>query len=524
MAEPVTPHTRAILTWLGSLLLLASASGVLFIFRAQLDKAHFALVYLLIVLAGSAAGGRALGLTLAALAFLLFDLLFLPPYYTFVITNPLDWLVLVAFLVTSVVAAQLLSRAERRAIDARDRTAEVQRLAALGAESLSAGRAEDALAAISAVIRETLGVERCEVYAQEDRAGAPALRLVASEGDGGAEAGPALADPNSLLTWVADHGASATEQLDGTARVAPVAVVWPDAGDARVLVLPLRARDRAVGVLRIMNGKGITLAGEQRQFLTALAYYAALGVERLRLTAEVGRADALREADRLKDALMAAVSHDLRTPLTTIKALAHRIGESGAVPGDERAGSIEEEADRLARVVGDLLELSRISSGAARFHPEINTAEELLGAVLQRVAGVLHGRRVLVTAPDDTELLVGRFDLVHSLRALGNLVENALKYSDSATTVDLAVRRDGAMLVFAVSDRGPGIPEAERDRIFEPFYRPPGVPPDTGGSGLGLTIARGIADAQDGAVRFRPRAGGGSVFELLLPAVEHTPV
>jgi signal transduction histidine kinase len=80
------------------------------------------------------------------------------------------------------------------------------------------------------------------------------------------------------------------------------------------------------------------------------------------------------------------------------------------------------------------------------------------------------------------------------------------------------------MLVFSVSDRGPGVPEAERDRIFEPFYRPPGVPPDTGGSGLGLTIARGIADAQGGALRFRPRAGGGSVFELLLPAVEHTPL
>jgi two-component system sensor histidine kinase KdpD len=520
----MTPRSRAILIWVVALVALAAATALLLAFRAQLDKAQFALVYLLIVLAGSAAGGRALGLTLAALAFLLFDFVFLPPYYTLIIANPLDWFVLVAFLVTSVVAAQLLSRSERRATDARDRTAEVQRLATLGAESLSAGRAEDALAHITGVIRETLGVERCEVYAQEDRAGGPALRLVASAGNGGAESGPALADPNSLLTWVAGHGASATERLDGTARVASVSVVWPDPGDARVLVLPLRARDRAVGVLRIVDANGIALAGVQRQFLTALAYYAALGVERLRLTAEAGRADALREADRLKDALMAAVSHDLRTPLTTIKALAHRIGESGAAPGDERAGSIEEEADRLARVVSDLLELSRISSGAARFHPELNTAEELIGAVLQRVAGVLHGRRVLVTAPDDNELLVGRFDLVHSLRALGNLLENALKYSDAASNVEIEARREHGMLVFSVSDRGPGVPEAERDRIFEPFYRPPGVPPDTGGSGLGLTIARGIADAQGDALRFRPRAGGGSVFELLLPAVEHTPL
>jgi two-component system sensor histidine kinase KdpD len=518
----ISPRARGLLTWTASLFLLVVATAVLYEFRPQLDKAQVALVYLLVVLFGSAAGGRALGLALAALAFLLFDFLFLPPYYTFAITNPLDWLVLVAFLVTSVVAAQLLARADRRTADARDRTAEVERLAALGAESLSAGRAEDALAAICGVIRETLGVERCEVYAQEERVGAPALRLVASAGNG--SAGPELADPNSLLTWVAGHGTSATERLDGTARVAPVSVVWPDPGDARVLVLPLRARNHAVGALRIVNGTGIILAADQRQFLTALAYYAALGVERLRLTAEARRADALREADKLKDALLAAVSHDLRTPLTTIKALAHRIGESGAAPNDERVESIEEEADRLARVVSDLLELSRITSGAARFHPELNTAEELLGAVLQRVSGVLHGRRVLVTEPDDTELLVGRFDLVHTLRALGNLVENALKYSDRASAVEIAVRRDNGMLLFSVSDRGPGIPEAERERIFEPFYRPPGVPPDTGGSGLGLTIARGIADAQGGALRFRPREGGGSVFELLLPAVEHTPV
>jgi two-component system sensor histidine kinase KdpD len=520
----VAPRARTLLVWSASLLLLVAATALLFAFRPQLDKAHFALVYLLVVLAGSAAGGRALGLTLAALAFLLFDFLFLPPYYTLVITNPIDWLVLVAFLATSVVAAQLLASAQRRSSDARERTAEVQRLATLGAESLSAGRAEDALAAICGVIRETLGVERCEVYAQEERAGAPSLRLVASAGTGGDADAQALADQNSLLTWVAEHGASAAERLDGTARVAAAAVVWPDPGDARVLVLPLRARDHAVGVLRIANGGGIMLAPNQRQFVTALAYYAALGVERLRLTADLGRAEALREADRLKDALMAAVSHDLRTPLTTIKALAHRIGESGAAPGDERAGSIEEEADRLARVVGDLLELSRISSGAVRFHPELNTAEELLGAVTQRVTGVLNGRRLHITVPDDAELLVGRFDLVHSLRALGNLVENALKYSDPANAVDLSACREGAMLVFSVSDRGPGVPEAERDRIFEPFYRPPGVPPDTGGSGLGLTIARGIADAQGGAVRFRPREGGGSVFELLLPAVEHTPV
>jgi two-component system sensor histidine kinase KdpD len=182
-----------------------------------------------------------------------------------------------------------------------------------------------------------------------------------------------------------------------------------------------------------------------------------------------------------------------------------------------------EEADRLAHVVGDLMEFSKISSGAITMRPEVDTAEELLGAVIQRVSGVLRGRTVRVTTPADEMLLLARYDLVHAMRALGNVVENALKYSPPQSSVELAVRREGAMLVFSVADRGPGIPDSERERIFDAFYRPPGVPPDTGGSGLGLTIARSLAEAQGGALRFLPRPGGGSIFELSLPAVEHTP-
>ena len=508
------------LVWGASLAALAAATALMLAFRADLDKAHFALVYLLIVLGGSAAGGRALGLTIAGLAFLAFDYLFLPPYYTLIIANPLDWFVLVTFLVSSVIAAQLLIRAQERAAEARRRTEEVERLAELGAETLNAGSAEDSLAAIAGVIRATLGVERCEVYAREDAAAG--LRPVAragGNGNGGA------VGATSLIAWVAEHGAPATESMDGTARVSAEAGApsRPDLAGARVLVTPLRVRDRTVGVLRVESAHGIELAPGQREFLNALEYYAALGVERLRLTAEAEHSAALREADRLKSALLAAVSHDLRTPLTTIKALAHGIGAAGAAPGDARAGSIEEEADRLARVVGDLLELSKLTSGALRFQLELNTADDLLGAVLQRVAGIAGGRELRVAAEPEGALLVGRFDLVHALRALGNLVENAVKYTPRGSTIEISARRDGAMLVFAVADRGPGVPDAERERIFDPFYRPPNVPPDVGGTGLGLTIARGLAQAQGGDVTYRPRAGGGSIFELRLPALEPAP-
>jgi len=271
-------------------------------------------------------------------------------------------------------------------------------------------------------------------------------------------------------------------------------------------------------VLCIEHTDARTLDAPRLRFLEALAYYAALGVERVRLVAEAEHADALREADRLKDALLASVSHDLRTPLTTIKALAHSIGAEG----DERAVTIEEEADRLNRFVADLLDLSRLAGGALTVSPEITAADDLLGAVWQRVSGALGSRTLEVSLDPDEPLLVGRFDFVHSLRVLVNLIENALKYSPADAPVELAARRSGDTLEFLVDDRGAGVPVAERERIFEPFYRPSGSPPDTNSAGLGLSIARRLAEAQGGSLRYEPRDGGGSRFVFSVPAADLT--
>jgi two-component system sensor histidine kinase KdpD len=274
-------------------------------------------------------------------------------------------------------------------------------------------------------------------------------------------------------------------------------------------------RGATVGVLRVAGADGLVLSPAQARVLDALSYYAALGVERVRLAGEAERAAALQEAHRAKDAVLASVSHDLRTPLTTIKGLAHEIAASG----DVRAETIEEEADRLNLFVAQMLDLSRISSGGAVGDIQPNEAEDLLGAAAQQSAGRLNGRELRITVASDDSLLFGRFDFSQTLRALVNLIENAAKYSPNDQPIDLSARRAGKWLVFAVADRGPGVPVGDRLQIFEPFFRRGSSSPDAVGVGLGLSIARGIFEAEGGTVTLSDRVGGGSVFSLSVPFI-----
>jgi two-component system sensor histidine kinase KdpD len=459
-------HQRPIARWLIWFGILAALTLAFLPVRERVDKMNVALTFLLVVLGGSAAGGRALGLTLAGLGYLDFHFFFIERYDSLVMAKPLDWLVLATFLITSVVAEQLLTRAQERADVARQRAVEVERLAAIGAETLNAGRADDALNRIIDVIRTELQVVHCAII----------------------------------------------EPTDAAARTAA-------SSDARSLVIPLVVRGHSIGALRLTNTERIVLAPAQHRFLEVLSYYAALGLERVHLVAEAERADAFRQADALKAALIASLSHDLRTPLTTIKGLASKLRER-AIP---EAASIEEEADRLNRLVTDLLDLSRLNAKAMPIRPELNTAEDLIGAAVQRVAGATGSQRLVIKHAGtavETEPLTGEFDFVQSLRALVNLIENALKYSPASATVELSAVRCGSRLEFRVADRGPGVAESERQRVFEPFYRAPGAAADVGGAGLGLAIASRLAMEQGGEVRHEHREGGGSIFTLALPSAD----
>jgi two-component system sensor histidine kinase KdpD len=335
--------------------------------RTQIEQVHVVLVYLLIVLGASVTGGRPLGFTLAAASFGAIDYWFQLPYDEIAVAKPLDWLVLIAFLLTAVVTTQLLARARAREAEARARAAEVASLAR-----------------------------------------------------------------------------------------------------------------------------------------------------------EVEHAEALRESARFKDTVLASVSHDFRTPLTTVKALAEELAQS---PESDASGSIApiaaaiaEQADRLMRLVDNLLDLSRIRGGVLPVNAELNTAEDLVGAALRLAQGVLTGHPIEHNIDWEAPALTGYFDFTHALRALSNLLTNAAKYSPSGSPITIEVRREDRWLVIGVGDQGAGVPTGERERIFDAFYRPPDTAPDAGGAGLGLAIARQLAEVQDGTVRYHPRPGGGSTFVLQLPA------
>jgi two-component system, OmpR family, sensor histidine kinase KdpD len=518
------PTRSRVVVWIGWLGALVIVSGAMTLVRNRLEKVHIALILLLVVLGGSAGGGRAVGFSLAGGAFLIFDWFFLPPYYTLVVADPLDWLVLLTFLVTGAVAAQLLTRLQEEAELARRRASELERLATLGAETLNVARAEQALVAIADVIRAALKADRCEIFLRDGRT---SLTLVAESGP---EEAVGAEPEDGILSYVLQNGTAAARRADGTLTI--VDDGFPgltDGGhtggsvrslkDLTAIALPLTVRGRTVGVLRLAAATALELTVDQRRVLEALAYYAALGAERVRLTAAEDEAVSLRRADRLKDALLASVSHDLRTPLTTIKGIAHEVGEGG---DPAKVAVIEEEADRMSRLVEDLLDLSQIAAGALSIETRINTSDDVMDAALQRTASILRDHVVQASSGTTGGLLAGSFDFSHTLRILSNLLENAAKYSPAASTVSLSAERNGNRLEFIVEDEGRGVADTERETIFGPFVRGREVPAESRGVGLGLSIARRLAEVQAGSIRYEPRIPRGSRFILSLPAVDVT--
>ena len=513
--SPDEPTSLIVRRWIFWLILLVLVTAVFRSLRGYLGEVHVAILYLLLVLVGSSRGGRALGLTLAALCFAFIDYYFQAPYDTLAVGIGLDWVTLFAFLATATLSTNLLVRARNEAAEARRRTEEAQSLSVLGAETLRAASPDDSLETVVLLIQRKLGVAYCTLRPWTSERGFADVTYDATNGSTknlSLSAAP-------ILTLTAEQGATYCVRVNGEIAVLPQASDQASLilrGDVLVLSVPLRVEQRIVGVLALSDFRPLHFDAAQSRFLTALAYYAAVAVERQQLAEASAHSAALREANRLKDIVLASVSHDLRTPLTTIKALA----QTAAMHGNALGSEIEVHADLLSRLVSDLLDISRLRGHELPMDVQINTAEDLIGAMVRQTHGILDGKRLQVSLDYSATALLGRFDFVHALRSLGNLVENALRFTPAFGTVDITALADSKWLAISVCDRGPGVPVSERNAIFELFYRPAGASPDVGRAGMGLAIALQLAQAQGGNVSYEPRVGGGSVFTLMLPTAE----
>jgi len=271
-------------------------------------------------------------------------------------------------------------------------------------------------------------------------------------------------------------------------------------------------------VLSLGDGAPASLVDPDRvELLRALSSQAALALERCRLAEESERVRAEVEAERTRSSLLSSVSHDLRTPLAAITGAASSLKDGASLPEAARSGlaeTISEEAERLNRVIGNLLDMTRVDSGSLRVAKEWHSIEEVVGAALTRLESQLAGRAVQLSISADLPLVP--MDDVLFEAVVRNLMENAHKYSPRETPIEVSAVIDGSELRLEVRDRGVGLEPGDEKRVFEKFYRGKSSSA-AAGAGLGLAICKGIVEAHGGTISAGNRSGGGAVFTVRLP-------
>ena len=284
---------------------------------------------------------------------------------------------------------------------------------------------------------------------------------------------------------------------------------------------PLKTARVVVGVLGVKpSTPGHFLTRDQRRTLDAFTNQVALAIERARLVEQTRQAELLEITDKLQTALLNSISHDLRTPLVSITgALSSLADDQIALDESARRSLIETargEADRLNRLVGNLLDMTRLEAGAMRINREACDIQDVIGSALDEFGSRLEGRSVTVAIPDELPLVQMDFVLIE--RVLVNVIDNALKYSPPESPIEIRVHVAGAFVELAVADRGIGIPPEDLTRVFDKFYRVRVQRPDSvNGTGLGLSISKGIIDTHGGFMVAENRSGGGTIITMALP-------
>ncbi|MGC1965390.1 MAG: DUF4118 domain-containing protein [Candidatus Acidiferrales bacterium] len=477
MREPLLPRFLRFAAALAIVLIIS----VFYRHVLPVNPTTVALTFLLAILAVSTVWGIAVSVFMSIAAMLAFNFYFLPPVGTFTVADPQNWVALFAFLVVSVLASHLSTRARQQATDAAQRRREIEKLYAFSQGLLESGNVIQLLNRIPSQIVDIFEV------------GAAALLL--AEKQKIYRSGPVI------------------PRLDLETLKAMVIREEPLVDEANSLCfVPVRLGVRPIGSL------GISGSMLSRQTLEAVGTLIAVAIERARAIEQLGLTEAAREGERLRTALLDSVTHALRTPLTSIKASVTNLLSNPSVTSPQRhelLTIINEETDRLNRLVGEAGEMARLDAGEVELRLESHPIEDVINAALSQCKLALGDRVVRVQVPPGLSNV--RVDLVRAREALVHLLENANQYSPADQPITITAEATPDFIVTSVADRGAGIDDLEQNLIFEKFYRGKDQRYLVHGTGMGLPIAKAIIEAHGGTMSLTSQRGQGSVFSFTLP-------
>ncbi|HZF33706.1 MAG TPA: sensor histidine kinase KdpD [Candidatus Angelobacter sp.] len=495
--ESIDPIAYAIST-----AFVAAALGVALLISQFVDLDNISLVFLAAVLASAVRYGAGPSVFAALLSVLCYNFFFIPPLYTFTIADPANVVALFFFMIVALLTSSLTARTRTQALIAKKQARTTGELYSFSKKLAGIAKLDDLLWATAHQIASMLKVE-VVLLTPDD--GAIAVRAGFPPEDQLDDADLAAAK------WCWDHNQPAGRGAD----------TLPG---AKRLFLPLRTGRGAVGVLGI-NRKtpGPLFTPDERRLLDALSDQAAVAIERTRLAEDIDEARVLAETERLRSSLLTSVSHDLRTPLASIIGTITSLRSFGKLyddrTRDEMLATAQDEGERLNRFVANLLDMTRLDSGAIELRREMIDLSDLVGSALQRCGKILIHHRVSVDLAPDLPMFPLDFLLMEQV--LVNLLDNAAKYAPAGSAIEVAGRREGAEVVIEVRDEGPGIPPSDLDRIFDKFYRVHSGDRQRAGTGLGLAICRGFVAAHGGTIAAANRSDRhGAVFTIRIPIDE----
>jgi two-component system, OmpR family, sensor histidine kinase KdpD len=488
----------------GAALVVALTSAVSWAVFGHTNPSDVVMLYLLGVVVASLRLGYGPSLFAAVLSVMAFDILFVPPYFSFAVTDLRHAVTFAVMLLVAVVISELMRRVRDQAEAARERERHTAALFDLSRELAGAVENE---ALVAAAARHVAHLFDSDVVVLTPDASGELVVLQRS-----VDMGEPSAKELGVARWVWTNGREAgvsTNTLPG----------------ADGFYLPLVTSRGRLGVLGLVPHQRDLLddPGERRR-LDAFAAQMAVALERVRSAEETQTAKLESERERLRSTLLSSVSHDLRTPLTAIEGAATTLLEREAFldkrTQHELLETIREEAERLNRRVRNLLDMTRLEAGAVTVNKEWQPLEEVVGAALNHVEHDAPELQVQTRLPESLPLVA--LDTVLIEQVLVNLLENALRYAPRSGPIELSASATERELMVEVADRGPGIPAGEEERVFERFQRGAGER-SSAGVGLGLAICRAIVSAHGGRIWTEARAGGGAVFRFTLPLDGHPP-